>query len=263
VDKEDSSRAKNDDARGADAKGVDAVERALTILNAFGSTGKTSLSLHELAEATGFYKSTILRLAVSLERFAYLRRREDGRFQPGPACAALAAMQVAAVDKAELLQRTVKHLAQESGETSSYYVAEGDGRVCVFRENSAHSIRHHLEIGQRLPLERGAAGLVLSAFAGKPGARMDQVRAEGLSTSIGEREPDAAGVSAPVFDTTGRVMGALTISGLRSRFTPAAIRRYRRLMQDAVDNLDREFGLAPGARDGFLAAATSHKTARR
>lgn len=228
--------------------GVEAVERALNILNAFEKTRQASLSLHELAQASGFYKSTILRLAVSLERFDYLRRRPDGRFELGPACSLLAARRAVGIDKGELLRGAVKFLAQQSGETSSYYVRDGDGRVCVIRENSAHSVRHHVEIGERLPLERGAAGLVLQAFSGVAGARFDTIRAEGQSVSIGEREPDAAGISAPVFDTDGTLLGALTISGVRTRFTPEAVARFRAIMQQAVDTLDREIGVAPGTR---------------
>ncbi|MDO9217858.1 MAG: helix-turn-helix domain-containing protein, partial [Lacisediminimonas sp.] len=45
--------------------GVAAVERALAILNSF-RPGDGSLSLHDIAERTGLYKSTILRLIVTL-----------------------------------------------------------------------------------------------------------------------------------------------------------------------------------------------------
>ena len=44
----------------ATEKGVEAVERALSLLDAIPGSGKPSLSLHELSLATGFYKSTIL-----------------------------------------------------------------------------------------------------------------------------------------------------------------------------------------------------------
>ena len=46
---------------------VEAVERALAVLDAF-QTDRTEMTLAEIAVATGFYKSTILRLAGSLER---------------------------------------------------------------------------------------------------------------------------------------------------------------------------------------------------
>ena len=51
--------------------GVDAVERALTLLDAFNG-GDSALPLKELSQRSGLTKTTILRLAVSLERFGYL-----------------------------------------------------------------------------------------------------------------------------------------------------------------------------------------------
>ena len=61
-------------------KGVSAVERALAVLSAF-RRGDGALSLAELAERTGLVKSTIMRLAVSLQRYRLLARRPR---QPGP-----------------------------------------------------------------------------------------------------------------------------------------------------------------------------------
>src|SRR4051812_19934699 len=50
---------------------VEAVERALAVLDAF-HADRAAMTLSEIASATGFYKSTILRLAGSLERLGYL-----------------------------------------------------------------------------------------------------------------------------------------------------------------------------------------------
>ncbi len=235
---------KEADAKGDDAKGVDAVERALTLLGAF-QAGKRTLSLHELAQATGFYKSTILRLAASLERFGYLRRREDNRYQLGPACARLASAHGAAFDFSEVLQAAIKELAAASNETVSYYVRDGDERVCVFRQNSTRAIRHHVDEGTRLPLDRGAAGLVLLAFGGEEGPRFDRIRRDGYVVSLGERDPDAAAVSVPLFDAHDQLLGALTISGLRSRFSSEVIDSLRESLLEAAARLEREFGRAP------------------
>ena len=227
---------------GSDAKGVDAVERALTLLGAFDTMGKRALTLHELAQSTRFYKSTILRLAVSLERFGYLRRGDDGRYQLGPACARLAAAHGYAGNQGELLQRAVTFLAHASGETASFYVREGNARVCVIRENSTHAVRHHVELGQRLPLKLGAASLALLAFSGVKGARFDEIRRTGYAVSIGERLPDAAAVSAPVFDAQDRLLGALTISGLTTRFTKKAVAKFRKLLGQAIQEVERDLG---------------------
>src|SRR5688572_23216057 len=61
-------------------EGVAAVDRALAILAAF-RKDDASLSLAELSVRTGLVKSTIIRLAVSLERYGLLVRLHDGNYQ--------------------------------------------------------------------------------------------------------------------------------------------------------------------------------------
>lgn len=222
-------------------KGVEAVARALTILGAMQSQ-KRPLSLHELAQETGFYKSTILRLVASLEQFGYLRRREDGRFQLGPACAMLAGAHQASFDFQGLLRTVIADLAETSNETVSYYVRDGNERVCVLRQNSNRAIRHHVEEGARLPLDLGAAGLVLLAFGGEAGGRFDRIRRDGFAVTLGERDPDAAAISVPVFDAADELLGALTVSGLRSRFTSEVIDDLREGLLEAAQKLETELG---------------------
>ena len=62
--------------------GVEAVDRALWILNAF-TEDDASLSLVELSTRTGFYKSTILRLLASLENYGYITRQADKSYSLG------------------------------------------------------------------------------------------------------------------------------------------------------------------------------------
>ncbi|HXP96670.1 MAG TPA: helix-turn-helix domain-containing protein [Telmatospirillum sp.] len=64
-------------------EGVDAVDRALSILKAF-DEGCTEMRLADLSKKTGFYKSTILRLAISLENAGFLWRDDGGIFRLGP-----------------------------------------------------------------------------------------------------------------------------------------------------------------------------------
>lgn len=61
-------------------KGVSAAERALAVLTAF-RRGDGALSLAELAERTGLVKSTILRLALSLQQYRLLARLPDGSYR--------------------------------------------------------------------------------------------------------------------------------------------------------------------------------------
>ena len=62
---------------------VFAVERALMLLQCFEYAEETR-TLASLSKQSGFYKSTILRLANSLCRMGFLLRHPDGLFAVGP-----------------------------------------------------------------------------------------------------------------------------------------------------------------------------------
>ena len=94
---------------------VEAVERALAVLNAF-HADKPTMTLGEIASATGFYKSTILRLAGSLERLGYLIREERGAFRLGPALWRLGSIYRAGFNLGEAIRPELRRLVEATGE---------------------------------------------------------------------------------------------------------------------------------------------------
>jgi len=215
---------------------VEAVERALTLLEAF-ADGTPQLSLAELAARTGFYKSTILRLASSLERFGYLSRGGDGNFRLGPAPARLGALYRDRADHGGLIRAALKQLRDASSHTASFYLRSGSTRTCLYRENSEREIRHHLEEGARLPLTLGAAGKVLLAYTDKSHRQGLKVRRDGYAMSEGERDPHIAAVAVPLFDAAGVFQGALCLSGLAAQLTAGQKEHCRDLLLEAAAGL--------------------------
>ena len=63
-----------------DEGGVAAVDRALSILDALTDE---KVTLADLSKRTDLYKSTVLRLLKSLERFGYVLRTPDGSYRLG------------------------------------------------------------------------------------------------------------------------------------------------------------------------------------
>jgi DNA-binding IclR family transcriptional regulator len=51
-----------------------------------------------------------------------------------------------------------------TGESASFYAREGDSRACISRVEGPQAVRHHVRIGERLPLDKGAPGKVILAF---------------------------------------------------------------------------------------------------
>ena len=215
---------------------VEAVERALTVLDAF-RADRPTMTLGEIAAATGFYKSTILRLAASLERCGYLVREENGVFRLGPTPWRLGSVYRAGFNLGGTIRPELRRLVEASGETASFYVREGRSRVCLFRHNSPQSARHHLDEGAELPLNAGASAHVLVAFSDGRGSRSNAVQQRGYCISLGERDPQVAAVAVPVFDLGGQFRGALAISGLIGRFKEQERRAALAQLSASADRL--------------------------
>jgi DNA-binding IclR family transcriptional regulator len=223
--------------------GVAAVERAFAILNAF-RAGDGSLSLNELAQRTGMYKSTILRLIATLMRERCIVRLDDGSYQLGSMLLHWGGLYQSAVRMDDHVPAILRRLAQETGEGASFFIREGSLRVCVFRVDSPRSLRDHIHIGDLLPLDKGAAGRVLTTFD-RTLTDETQFPPHPLIATVGEREPDIAAIAAPVFGTHGGLRGAMAISGPAVRFVVDALPAMSQALLDAAAELTRRLGGDP------------------
>src|SRR5437868_6846147 len=103
--------------------GAAAVDRALSLLGAFRS-GDTTLSLVELADRTRLYKSTVLRLAASLEHARLVQWLEDGRYALGSEVARLHAIYAASFSLDHLVLPVLRKLVAATGESAAYHVRQ-------------------------------------------------------------------------------------------------------------------------------------------
>jgi DNA-binding IclR family transcriptional regulator len=223
-------------------EGVAAVNRALAILAALASAREPS-TLAEIAAATGFYKSTILRLMASLESAGYAVRMQDGRYVLGASAFRLGAAYERQNPLRQHVLPVLNDLVQQGTESSSFHVIHSPTtRLCTFRVNSSHSTLDRVEAGAILPLDRGAAGRVLLAYSGDSDPSFKAIRKNGYALSRGERDPACCGLAAPVFGPTGEIVGAISLSGPAERFTETAIARMRKLLLKASERLTDSLG---------------------
>jgi len=209
--------------------GAAAVDRALSLLAAFRDADK-SLGLAELAQRTRLYKSTVLRLLASLSHARLVQRLDDGRYALGSEVARLHAIYTASFSLERLVMPVLQQLVASTGESAAYHVPQGDGadarRLCLYRVDSPHPVRDHIQAGDLLPMTRGTGARVLQAFAAAPTPNSDSseqslyqtIRAQGYYAARGDRLTGVAGVSAPVFRANGRLAAALTLSMPAERY---------------------------------------------
>ncbi len=220
--------------RDAAPGGAAAVDRALSLLAAF-RTGDAVLSLAELAERTELYKSTVLRLLASLEHARFVQRRADGSYSLGPEVARLHSIYAESFSLESQVMPVLRSLVAVTRESAAFHVRQGDQRVCLYRVDSPQLVRDHIRAGDTLPLERGAGGRVLLAFGGARGTSHERIRRAGVLELHGDRGPGLTGISAPVFDGSGTLIGALTLTlpseRLRAEFAPAVKAAAQRLSE--------------------------------
>jgi DNA-binding IclR family transcriptional regulator len=221
--------------------GVEAVERALRVLDSF-APGDTGLSLKEIADRSGVNKATILRLSVSLEKFGHITRDAEGLFHLGPSLWRLGSVFRQNLRMGPIVRPVLASLVQATGESASFYVRRGTSGVCLYRVNSKRLARDHVEEGEIIPLGLGASGQVLDAFSIRQGNHADAIRKAGYYLSLGERDPDVAGLSVPVLGVEDELLGAVSLSGLRVRFSESVIDSYREAVLDASRQIRVAFG---------------------
>ena len=221
-----------------------AVTRALQVMEAF-RIGERHLSLAELSRRTGLHNSTVLRLARTLAQAGYMVQREEGEWRLGPAAGWLGARYQAGFDINNVVEPTLRELSLTTQESASFYVREGQERSCIARVEGPQSVRHHVRIGMRLPLELGAPGRVILAFSGETGAVYETIRRKGFHISMGEREAQVSSVAAPVFGLNWRLLGSMCISGPSARLNERQLEAHAQTVMDAANRLS--YALA-GAR---------------
>lgn len=222
------------------------VTKALLLLDEF-LEGAPEIALSKMTARTGMHKTTILRLCASLEEAGYLQREPGAAYRLGPKIWRLAQAYRHNLHIEDLIRPVLGRIRDATGESVSYYVREGNQRVCLFRENSRAVIRHHLEEGARLPLDRGVVGRVLMAFSGARGPDFTAIRRDGSLVAEG-REPHTTSVAVPVIDARGGLAGALVVSGPSARFAPPQCAEALALIAAAARQLATVMPVATGGR---------------
>jgi DNA-binding IclR family transcriptional regulator len=221
-----------------------ALDRALKLLDAF-DTDERAIGLAALAERSQLPKSTLLRLIGTLLARGFLRMLPDGRYQLGPAVLRLAAVYQRTFHPGDVILPVLSHLVEVSGESASLNVREGDAQVCLYRVDTPHALREHVRVGQSFPLDVGCAAVVIRAFSGESGARLEAIRMRVVVTTHGERFPGTSGIAVPVFGMSQALVGAMVLSGPTTRFSKPAVARMERALLSAGARLTSELGGNP------------------
>ncbi|MDA0371702.1 MAG: IclR family transcriptional regulator [Actinomycetota bacterium] len=208
--------------------GVGVLDKAVVVWEVLLAHGP--LGLADLTARSGLPRATTHRLATAMEVHGLVRRTDDGRYALGRWLVTLGRAATESDSFVERARPILERLRDQTGESVQLYVREGEVRRCVLSLQSPHGLRWIVPEGSLLPLGAGSAGHVLVG---------DDVGRHGWVQSVGEREAGVASVSAPVRDTFGTVIAAVSVSGPIERLSTQPGRRFGSHVVVAATELER------------------------
>lgn len=245
-----------------------AVERAAQILLALAS-GTPRLGVSEISELVDIPKPTVHTMLRALERHGLVVQEvEGGKYALGPAVLQLGN---AYLDGSELRARSASwadRLARQTGEAVWVGVLSGHDVVVVHHALRPDDLVQILEVGAAVPWHACALGHAIAAgltedaqkaLLSGPVPRLTgrtltdpealrqalvSVRERGYAVEDQEATLGDAGLAAPVYDWSGRAVGALGIVGPAERLLESG---QERRLADAVRSTARALSRDLGA----------------
>ncbi|MEV6549633.1 IclR family transcriptional regulator [Streptomyces sp. NPDC051597] len=226
---------------------VPAVARALDVLELF-LESEAPLSAPDVMRRLGLPRTTVHELVSTLAARSYLAPApgQPGRYRLGVRTYQLGSRYAEQLDLAAEGQQVAREVALTCDETVHVAILEHTDVIYIAKVDSTHAVRMVSAAGRRLPAHCTSVGKML--LASLPEAELDaritggelvamtpdsitdpaalraalaEIRARGTAFEHRESNPDVSCVAAPVHDSAGRVVAALSISVPMIRWTEA------------------------------------------
>lgn len=235
--------------------------------------GHQPLSLTELSNRAGIGKATAYRILTNLESHGYVERADSSQYRLGFRLMQLGMRVTAGLDLRKAAQPLLESLQAEFGETVNLAVPGKGGVVYIEILESAQGLRtaaapggqddfHSTALGKAIlawwptslreeffastPLPGKTPNTIIDADALR--SELRRVRDRGYAIDNEENEVGARCAAAPVFDRTGTVIAAISVSGPASRLASARIARVSANVVAASQRISARMGYV--ATDG-------------
>lgn len=256
------------------------LSRVVEILK-FVSEAGHPVAVQEIVESLRLPKPTVHRICNSLDRLGLLARDiHPKKLNAGPAFTSMALAALSSTTALGHRRAILRQVVDEVQETCTLTVLEFDELVFLDRVESASPLRLQLFAGSRVPLHCTSAGKLFLAMLpqarrdrlirGRPLKRytentitdpkrlleeLEEVRAEQLGRDRQEFVEGLAAFAAPIFDSKGRMVAAVSVNGPATRLKVEKKERY-------VETLRRAAGLLATSFEAENPAKTTWRTVR-
>ena len=255
-----------DRARG----GVQSIGRAFAILEEV-ARNRDGIGLAELAKRVGLHNSTTFHLVKTMASLGYVRQIKDTkRYRIGRPLFALAAGALDEIEMVSMATPVLDDLSHETGESSHFATRMSDAVVVMARTPGPGAFQLTERMGVVRPAYCTALGKVILAALrpdqleryldrvelkpltqntiterGRLLQEIAEIRSAGIAFDDCEFDSELRCAAMPIFDFSGKVVGAIGISGPVWRLSIQALRSRARSLEAAAKRLSEAFGAAP------------------
>jgi IclR family transcriptional regulator, KDG regulon repressor len=250
------------------ARAVPAVSRALDILELF--LERPAVSAPQITDLLGLPRTTVHELLTTLVDRGYLDAVPGGpiTYRLGMRTFQLGSQFADRLDLVREAQQAAGETALACDETVHVAVLDGTAVVYIAKADSTHPVRMVSAVGRGLPAHCTAVGKVLlsalsaeavdaryPAGTGLPAmtprsivsvaklrAHLAQVRVAGIAYDDCESNESVRCVAAPVYDYSGRMVAAMSISVPTIRWTEERRTEWTELVRTGAATLSRRLG---------------------
>ena len=245
---------------------VGVVTKVLRILETLQGSG-TGLQLKEIAQMTGINKSTAYRFLAHLENEGYLSREDTGAYIVGPKLVRLGSGMAYHATLRSVSRAVMQRLWTTTTETVNLAVISGMDILYLEVLESSHPFRLASQVGSRRPLYCTALGKAMMAFLNerereavmsslhleKLGPRtitsitrlkreLVKVRTQAFAVDDEEAGAGSRCVAAPIFDQSGNVAAAISVSGPTTRIDRTKMLQVAKAVRDGARVISHNLG---------------------
>lgn len=257
----------DDDAADRHRVRVQSLGRAFAILEEV-ARHREGIGLAELSKLVGLHNSTTFHLAKTMASLGYVRQERDSkRYRIGLPLFTLAASAFDEIEMVSIATPVLEELSRETGESSHFAVRMGDAVVVIARTSGPGAFQLTDRVGVVRPAHCTALGKVILASLRddqlkrflecvelKPSTKksitevpallreIEKVRRTGIAFDEGEFNLEVRCIAVPARDFTGRIVGAIGISGPIWRESHQALQARSKIVQAAGARLSAAFG---------------------
>lgn len=257
--------AKQDNEDSGRTAAVQSVDRALLVMEILAKLGHAGVT--EIAAELGVHKSTVSRLIAVLESRGYVEQLSDrGKYRLGFTIVRLAGSTSAQLDLAKQSQGACDALAIESGETTNLAILDDSRAINIVEASGGGEVALRSWVGQSCPAHATSSGKVLLSgldpreVRRRLGAKLEtftdhtvnrfadldselaHVREAGWASVREELEIGLNAVAAPVRDSTGVIVAALSVSGPAYRLGADRFEQVAKLTIASAHGISRRLG---------------------